>query len=58
MRGSRIVLEPGHTFSNEPGIYVRGEYGIRLEDIMVIESEGPARLLTPGLATSLEKPFG
>lgn len=58
VRGSRVVLEPGMTFSDEPGIYVRGEYGIRLEDIIVIEENGPARLLTPGLSTSLEKPFG
>lgn len=58
VRGSRIALEPGMTFSNEPGIYVRGEYGLRLEDIMVIEAEGPARLLTPGFSPSLENPLG
>ncbi|MCL6481075.1 MAG: Xaa-Pro peptidase family protein [Firmicutes bacterium] len=58
VRGSRVVLEPGMTFSNEPGIYVRGEYGLRLEDIMVIEPDGPARLLTPGFSLSLEHPFG
>jgi Xaa-Pro dipeptidase len=57
VRGSEVVLEPGMTFSNEPGIYVRGEYGLRLEDIMVIEPEGPARLLTPGFSHSLENPF-
>ena len=58
VRGSKTTLEPGMTFSNEPGIYVRGEYGIRLEDVIVIEENGPARLLTPGFSTSLEKPFG
>ena len=58
VRGSKTVLEPGMTFSNEPGIYVRGEYGVRLEDIMVIEPNGPARLLTPGFSPSLERPFG
>lgn len=58
VRGNKMLLEPGMTFSNEPGIYVRGEYGLRLEDIMVIEENGPARLLTPGLSTSLEKPCG
>jgi Xaa-Pro dipeptidase len=58
VRGSRTVLEPGMTFSNEPGIYVRGEFGIRLEDVMAIAENGPARLLTPGFAASLEKPFG
>ncbi|MBI1749559.1 MAG: aminopeptidase P family protein [Acidobacteria bacterium] len=58
VRGSKTVLEPGMTFSNEPGIYVRGEYGVRCEDVMVIEENSPARLLTPGFAASLENPFG
>ncbi len=58
VRGSKTILEPGMTFSNEPGIYVRGDFGIRLEDDMVIEPEGPARLLTPGFSESLEKPVG
>jgi len=56
VRGSKIVLEPGMTFSNEPGIYVAGDYGLRLEDIMVVTEEGAARLLTPGFSESLEKP--
>lgn len=58
VRGSKIILEPGMTFSNEPGIYVRGDYGLRLEDVMVIQDAGAARLLTPGFSPSLEKPFG
>jgi len=55
---SRTVLEPGMTFSNEPGIYVPGEYGLRLEDVMAIADYGPAQLLTPGFSHSLESPFG
>jgi Xaa-Pro dipeptidase len=58
VRGNETVLEPGMTFSNEPGIYVPGEFGLRCEDDMVITSEGPADLLTPGFAVSLERPFG
>jgi Xaa-Pro dipeptidase len=58
VRGSRTVLEPGMTFSNEPGIYIPGEFGLRCEDDMVISAEGPAQLLTSGFAVSLEKPFG
>jgi Xaa-Pro aminopeptidase len=58
VRGSKTVLEPGMTFSNEPGIYVPGEFGLRCEDDMVISAEGPAQLLTSGFAVSLEKPFG
>ncbi|OLD63071.1 MAG: hypothetical protein AUI53_00110, partial [Acidobacteria bacterium 13_1_40CM_2_60_7] len=57
VRGSKTVLEPGMTFSNEPGIYVPRDYGIRCEDDMVISADGPAQLLTPGFAPSLEKPF-
>ncbi len=56
--GSKTVLEPGMTFSNEPGIYVPGEYGLRCEDDMVILAEGPAQLLTPRFAVSLEDPLG
>jgi Xaa-Pro dipeptidase len=57
VRGSKTVLEPGMTFSNEPGIYIRGEFGLRLEDVMAITENGPARLLTPGFAPSLESPI-
>ena len=57
VRGSKTVLEPGMTFSNEPGIYVPGEFGLRCEDDMVIVPDGPAQLLTAGFAPSLEKPF-
>jgi Xaa-Pro dipeptidase len=57
VRGSKTNLEPGMTFSNEPGIYIPGEFGLRCEDDMVITADGPAELLTPGFAPSLEKPF-
>jgi len=57
VRGSKTVLEPGMTFSNEPGIYIPGEFGMRCEDDMVIAADGPARLLTAGFAASLEKPL-
>jgi Xaa-Pro dipeptidase len=58
VRGSRTVLAAGMTFSNEPGIYLPGDFGLRLEDDMAITAEGPAQLLTPGLQPSLEKPCG
>ena len=57
VRGSKTILEPGMTFSNEPGIYIPSEFGLRCEDDMVIGADGPAQLLTPGFAPSLEKPF-
>jgi Xaa-Pro dipeptidase len=58
VRGSKTLLEPGMTFSNEPGIYIPGEFGLRCEDDMVITADGPAQLLTQGFAVSLEKPLG
>ncbi len=48
-------LVPGMTFSDEPGIYIPGEFGIRLEDDMVITPNG-AELMTPQ-SRSLEHPF-
>src|SRR5580658_2332780 len=56
VRGNRTILEPGMTFSNEPGIYVVGDYGMRCEDDMVIAESGEAQLLTPGFQPSLETP--
>jgi len=58
VRGSKTILQAGMTFSNEPGIYIPGEFGIRCEDLMVISDEGPAQLLTPRFQLSLEKPLG
>jgi Xaa-Pro dipeptidase len=58
VRGSKTILKPGMTFSNEPGIYVRGDYGLRLEDDMVVAENGAAHLLTPGFSPSLENPVG
>ena len=55
VRGNKLPLAPGMTFSDEPGIYIRGEFGVRLEDDMVITETG-ARLFTPQ-SSSLEQPF-
>ena len=52
---SNPVLQPGMVFSDEPGIYIKGEFGIRLEDDMHITETG-AELLTP-TSKSLEHPF-
>jgi Xaa-Pro dipeptidase len=58
VRGSKTTLVPGMTFSNEPGIYIPGEFGVRCEDVMVIAEDGAAQLLTPEFQVSLEKPLG
>ena len=55
VRGNKRPLAPGMTFSDEPGIYLRGEFGVRLEDDMYITEDG-AELFTPQ-SESLEKPF-
>jgi Xaa-Pro dipeptidase len=56
VKGNTKKLEPGMTFSDEPGIYIPGEFGIRLEDDMFITADG-AELFTPQ-SPSLEDPFG
>lgn len=47
---SEQYLAPGMTFSVEPGIYVLNEFGIRLEDPVVVRQDGKLELLTIGLA--------
>jgi Xaa-Pro dipeptidase len=56
VRGNKLALAPNMTFSDEPGVYIRGEFGIRLEDDMHITEDG-AELFTPQ-SPSLEEPFG
>jgi Xaa-Pro dipeptidase len=58
VRASTTVLEPDMTFSNEPGIYIPNEFGLRCEDVMAISPDGPAQLLTPKFQSSLENPSG
>ncbi len=41
VRGNGLPLEPGHAFSVEPGIYLTGRFGLRVEDIVVAAAEGP-----------------
>lgn len=56
VRGNPMKLQANITTSNEPGIYIRGEFGLRLEDDMHITENG-AELFTPQ-SLSLEDPFG
>jgi Xaa-Pro aminopeptidase len=43
VEGNRQVLEAGMAFSVEPGIYVPGRYGARIEDIVVVTDDGADR---------------
>lgn len=54
--GETTPLAPGMCFSNEPGIYIYGEFGVRLEDCMYITDAGPRWFSTP--PPSLDNPFG
>lgn len=56
VRGNTTKLEANMTTSDEPGVYIRGEFGIRLEDDLHVTENG-AELFTPQ-SPSLEDPFG
>lgn len=43
--GNGQVLEPGMAFSVEPGIYLPGRFGVRIEDIVVVDEDGAPRRL-------------
>jgi Xaa-Pro aminopeptidase len=38
---SEVVLDEGMVFSIEPGIYLQGRFGVRLEEIVILRSDGP-----------------
>lgn len=44
IQGNGAVLEPGMTFSDEPGIYLDGDFGVRIEDQVVVTAVGAERL--------------
>jgi Xaa-Pro dipeptidase len=51
----KTLLQPGMCFSNEPGIYIYGEFGIRLEDCLYMTEKGPEWFSQP--PTSLDNPM-
>jgi Xaa-Pro dipeptidase len=55
--GRIISTLPGMTFSNEPGIYIYGEFGVRIEDCFVVTEDG-GRFLGGMESAAIEKPFG
>lgn len=56
VRGEKTALAPGMCFSNEPGIYVPGSFGVRLEDCFHMTDAGPKWFSTPPV--SIEQPMG
>ncbi|MBS0479748.1 MAG: M24 family metallopeptidase, partial [Proteobacteria bacterium] len=56
VRGEIAKLAPGMCFSNEPGIYIPGKFGVRLEDCFHMTDVGPKWFSTP--PPSIDQPFG
>lgn len=56
VRGEATKLAAGMCFSNEPGIYIPGEFGIRLEDCFYMTDSGPQWFSEP--PPSIDQPFG
>jgi Xaa-Pro dipeptidase len=46
MAGEHLVLEPGMVFTVEPGIYLPGRFGVRIEDDVAVTEDGFAHLTT------------
>jgi len=55
VHGETTPLAPGMCFSNEPGIYIPGEFGIRLEDCFYMTESGPKWFSEP--PPSIDQPF-
>ena len=56
VHGETTPLAPGMCFSNEPGIYLPGKFGVRLEDCFHMTEAGPKWFTTP--PPSIDQPFG
>jgi Xaa-Pro aminopeptidase len=56
IHGETTPLAPGMCFSDEPGIYIFGEFGVRLEDCLHMTNDGPK--LFSALSPSIDAPFG
>lgn len=53
---TEALLQPGMTFTNEPGIYLEGIFGVRHEDVYLVKEDGEAELLTGQRARGLYEP--
>jgi Xaa-Pro dipeptidase len=56
VHGETTPLAAGMCFSDEPGIYIFGEFGVRLEDCLYMTDDGPAWFTVP--PDSLDDPIG
>lgn len=44
VEGNSLALEPGMVFSIEPGVYLSGRFGVRIEDIVALGPDGAERM--------------
>ncbi len=51
--GNHAPVRPGECFSVEPGIYLPGRFGVRLENIVTVEEDGTARVLNQDIPPEL-----
>lgn len=51
--GNRSILLPGNCFSIEPGIYLPGQYGVRLENIVTVDDDGHPRVLNAEIPSTI-----
>jgi len=56
VHGDMTPLAPGMCFSDEPGIYIPGKFGVRLEDCWYMTNSGPRFFTEP--PSSIDQPFG
>ena len=56
VKGNQLKLQPGMAFSDEPGIYIYREFGVRHEDCFVVTEDG-GRFLGGMEALSIDRPF-
>ena len=53
LAGNYTPLQPGHCFSIEPGIYLPGKFGVRLENIVTVQDNGLARVFNQDISPEL-----
>jgi Xaa-Pro dipeptidase len=56
VHGETTPLAPGMCFSDEPGLYIPGQFGVRLEDCWYMTEAGPKFFTRP--PPSIDRPFG
>jgi len=56
VQGNPMLLRPGMCVTIEPGVYMPGQFGVRIEDVVVVTPDG-CEILTRGVPTDLSPVF-